>query len=442
MTFHEARADGEYSAQGNKYPGGLAAVAVIHEIFGNIKPRDFSVVFWDGSVWEAETHQARFRLIFRAPEVVRSMFLQPSSLTFGEAYVFGDFDVDGSLREVFPLADRLFEWKPEVLQRVRLARLLLAIPSSSNRTIPGRVWKPESLFLGRRSRHRTQQAIAFHYDLPVEFWRLWLDPRMVYSCAYFQTLQTSLQEAQERKLDYICRKLELQPGDRLLDMGCGWGSLIEYAAQHYDIVAHGVTLSEQQAKFAAMRLREAGLSDRVKVEVMNFLDVDGVYDKIASVGSVEHVPEAALSSYFCRAFHLLRPGGLFLNHGITRFPTLPIESGTSFLDRYVFPDYHLATIAETIEQAEVAGFDILDVENLREHYALTLQYWYDRLRANREQITTIIGIEGYRVFELCLLGSEHEFRRGLMGLHQTLLRKPSNEYSRAPVTREHWYTKT
>ena len=273
----------------------------------------------------------------------------------------------------------------------------------------------------------------------MEFWRLWLDSQLVYSCAYFEKPDATLDEAQVAKLDLVCRKLRLQPGERFLDMGCGWGALICHAAKHYGVQAVGVTLSPRQAEQASKRIHELGLGENCRVEVRNFFDVEelGPFDKIASVGAVEHVQ--SLDRYFDYAFQLLAPGGWFLNHGITTAPTNPLRAGNSFLDRYVFPDYHLASIGETVEAAERAGFDVRDVENLREHYACTLDHWHERLVHARAEVERVTDEVRYRIFDLYLAGSAYEFRVGRLHLHQTLLFKPKPGESFAPQTRHEWY---
>jgi cyclopropane-fatty-acyl-phospholipid synthase len=291
----------------------------------------------------------------------------------------------------------------------------------------------------RRSHSRTRKAISYHYDLPVEFWRLWLDSQLVYSCAYFEKAEATIDEAQVAKLDLVCRKLRLQPGERFLDMGCGWGALICHAAKHYGVKVLGVTLSARQAEQAAKRIQELGLGENCRVEVRNFFDVAefGPFDKIASVGAVEHVQ--SLDRYFDYAYRLLKPGGWFLNHGITTSPTNPLREGASFLDRYVFPDYHLASIGETIRAAEVAGFDVRDVENLREHYARTLEFWHERLVQSRAEIEDVTEPVRYRIFDLYLAGSVYEFQIGRLHLHQTLLLKPKKGEPLPARTRDDWY---
>ena len=290
------------------------------------------------------------------------------------------------------------------------------------------------------SRDRDRQAISYHYDLPVDFYALWLDRRMVYSCAYFATPEEDLDSAQEHKLDYICKKLRLRRGERLLDIGCGWGGLIMHAAAHYGVQSVGITLSAPQAELARQRLRESGLNHRCRVEVSDYRDIEHGqrYDKIVSVGMFEHVGEALLPEYFSRAYQLLRPGGAFLNHGIAYSATYH-RHGPSFSDRYVFPDSDLVPINTTIRAAELSGFEVRDVESLREHYALTLHNWVHRLETHAEEARRITDDTTYRIWRLYMAGAAHRFRSGRMNVYQTLLAKPLLGESGLPLAREDWY---
>jgi cyclopropane-fatty-acyl-phospholipid synthase len=242
-----------------------------------------------------------------------------------------------------------------------------------------------------------------------------------------------------RKLDYICRKLRLRPGERLLDIGCGWGGLIVHAAAHYDVEAVGITLSVPQAEVARERLRESGLNPRCRVEVCDYRDLEPgqPYDKIVSVGMFEHVGEELLPEYFRRAFGLLRPGGVFLNHGIA-CSAIYRRQGPSFTDRYVFPDGDLVPINTSLRAAELSGFEVRDVEGLREHYALTLHHWVRRLEAHAEEARRITNDATYRIWRLYMAGSAHGFRIGRLNLYQTLFARPLRGQSGLPLTREDW----
>jgi cyclopropane-fatty-acyl-phospholipid synthase len=292
--------------------------------------------------------------------------------------------------------------------------------------------------VGRGRRHslrRDRTAVRHHYDVSNAFYRLVLGPTMVYSCAYFASPDDTLEEAQERKLELICRKLRLRSGDRLLDIGCGWGSLVLHAAHEHGARAVGVTLSEPQAELAREHIREAGLADRCEIRVADYREVDdGPYDKVASVGMYEHVGRARLDEYVGRVQRLLRPGGLFLNHGIVRAKPRPWNK-RSFIARYVFPDGELHPVGAVVDAMERCGLEIRDDESLREHYALTLRRWVANLAANREAAIAEAGEERERVWRLYMTGSALAFEAGEISVHQVLAAKPGAPHE-LPLARE------
>jgi cyclopropane-fatty-acyl-phospholipid synthase len=267
---------------------------------------------------------------------------------------------------------------------------------------------------------RDRAAIHHHYDVSNRFYALVLGPSMVYSCAYFEDPGDTLEAAQERKLELICRKLRLAPGERLLDIGCGWGSLLLHAAQHHGVRGVGVTLSSAQAELARERIRDAGLSDRVEIRVCDYRELDdGPFDKIASVGMYEHVGRVELDRYTRRVRALLRPGGLFLNHGIARLRSTPPD-GDTFISRYVFPDGELLPLSDVAGALEAAGLEVRDVESLREHYPLTLRAWGRNLERRREAAIAEVGAERERVWRLYMLGSALSFEAGEITVIQVL----------------------
>jgi cyclopropane-fatty-acyl-phospholipid synthase len=304
----------------------------------------------------------------------------------------------------------------------------------------------------RHTRTRDAAAVRFHYDVGNAFYALWLDQRMVYSCGYFPTGTEDLDAAQEAKLDYICRKLRLRPGERLLDIGCGWGGLVQLAAERYGVEALGVTLSEPQAALARERIAAAGLADRCRVEVRDYRELprDAQFDKIVSVGMFEHVGRPRLLTYFKTAYRLLQPGGLFLNHGIATGPasrngmmSAPLRllwQPGAFVWTYVFPDGELVSPADAIQYAELAGFETRDVENLREHYTLTLRQWVRRLEARHEEAVQLVGEATYRVWRLYMAASAHTFAVGGNALIQALFSKShADGSSELPLTRADLY---
>lgn len=417
-----------------------AARAFLRAIIDRLEMRPFAVQLWDGERWLSQAGgPARFTFVFRTPNAVHGMFSRASSLSFGEAYIYGHIDVEGPLAEVFEVGDQLMTIPWSLVDKIHLAHWLWSIPAP-NYPREG-AYSGFNLRASLRSPKRLHAAVNYHYDRPVEFWRLWLDKSLSYSCAYFESLGTSLAKAQKAKLDLICRKLRLRPGQRLLDMGCGWGALVMHAAEHYGVNALGLTLSQQQANTAGERIRAAGLESRCRIEIGNFLELDGqeTFDRIASVGAAEHVPEKQFDGYFKQAFNLLRPGGQFLHHAIARNPNVKDRPGRSFIDHYVFPDHFLATIGRTTSAAEAAGFEVRDVESLREHYELTLNHWLQRFEAQQTEIEQQTDPLSFRVFRLYLAGSAHAFRSGRVNLYQTLMTKPVGGQSYFPLTRADWY---
>jgi cyclopropane-fatty-acyl-phospholipid synthase len=418
---------------------GDRSLAFVQELLRGFHPRNFCVELWDGRRWEPESGQfRRFTWKINRPGALRSALTTASLLGLAEAYIYGDFDLDGDIEAVFPLADYLVQRKWSKKDKLRLGALLLGLPSQ-DRLRPAR---PGARLRGRvHSRGRDRDAVRYHYDVSNDFYALWLDKEMVYSCAYFTTPEDSLDAAQEQKLDYICRKLRLQPGERLLDIGCGWGGLILHAARYYGVNALGITLSEQQLALAKERIQKEGLSDRCEACLLDYRDVDNPsgYDKLVSVGMVEHVGKANLSEYFRRAFRLLRPGGVFLNHGIGVPEIRPVPDGPSFVDLYVFPDGEFVPVGTMTRAAEQAGFEVRDVENLREHYALTLKHWVRGIEEHAEQARRLVDEVTYRIWRLHMAGSAYYFERGRLDLYQTLLVKSEQGQSGLPLTREDWY---
>jgi len=414
----------------------LVYAEFLEALLAHYPRRDFQVRLWNGTTWGVEA-QPRFTLVLKRPGALRAMFLSPSELTLGEAYIYDDFDIEGDIEAAFELAESLLGQERSLGASLDLNERLQKLPRSDR---PRTGLHSSELGGAVHSKDRDRQAVRYHYDLPTEFYALWLDQRMIYSCAYFATPEQDLDTAQVRKLDYICRKLRLRPGERLLDIGCGWGGLIMHAAAHYGVEAVGITLSVPQAEVARERLHELELTNRCRVEVSDYRDIehDQQYDKIVSVGMFEHVGEALLPEYFRRAWDLLRPGGVFLNHGIAYSATYR-RQGPSFTDRYVFPDGEMVPISTGLRAAELSGFEVRDVESLREHYGLTLHHWVRRLEAHAEEARQITDDTTYRIFRLYMAGAAHGFRSGRLNVYQTLLAKPLHGRSGLPLTREDWH---
>jgi len=407
----------------------------LDELTGGYPHHDFAIRLWDGTVMG--NPDRRFTLALNHPGALRNMFVSPNELALGEAFICGDFEIEGDVEAAFQLADFLINHEYSKIEKVKLGALLMRLPTSEHQQ--SRTKAPG--FKGAlHSQERDRKAVRYHYDVSNEFYSLWLDRSMVYSCAYFKSRQVGLDTAQHEKLDYICKKLRLQRGERLLDLGCGWGGLMIHAAQNYGASVFGVTLSVPQAEFARDRFRNAGLADRCKVEVCDYRDLDLAlpFDKVVSVGMFEHVGESLLPEYFRHAWDSLRPGGVFLNHGIAASATVR-RKGPSFVDKYVFPDGELVPLNVTLRAAESAGFEVRDVENLREHYALTLRHWVRRLESKAEDAKQIVDDVTYRIWRLYMSGSAHAFTKGRLNLYQVLLSKPHHGESGFPLTRQDWY---
>ena len=370
------------------------------------------------------------RVVLAGPDAVARLLWPPSAESFAEAYLRGDLDIEGDIWTAVD-AGRSFDLRRLGRDAPTLVRLGLRLRQGVG---PPRQLQRVAQLSGRRhSRARDLAAVRFHYDVGNDFFALWLDRRMAYSCAYFETPETSLEAAQEAKLELICRKLALTPGQRLLDIGAGWGSLVVYAAERHGVEAAGVTLSEEQASLANRRASEAGVGERVRVEVRDYRDLGslGAFDAIASVGMFEHVGKANLPAYFEAALNALRPGGLFLNHGIAtaavRRPVIPARlrfGDGGFVGRYVFPDGELVSVEEAVGFARRGGFELLGVQALRPHYALTLRAWVERLQARTPEARAVAGEEVYRTWRLYMAAARRGFDDGSLDVAQLLLARP------------------
>ncbi|MGB7542163.1 MAG: class I SAM-dependent methyltransferase [Burkholderiales bacterium] len=385
-------------------------------------PLPLRLELWNGRAFDLDAHPT-VKISVPRPSALRFL-LSPDLMKLGEAYVEGYLHVEGPILEVFRVG--------ESIARNAAAR-------------GGHGLRRFMLHNRRHNRRRDREAIEYHYDVSNDFYRLFLDRNMVYSCAYYRSEADSLDAAQEQKLDHILTKLMLKPGERFLDIGCGWGALILRAAKEYGARAVGITLSRNQHDFVQERIKEEGLEGRCEVRLQDYRDVpgEGVFDKIASVGMFEHVGLRNLHAYFARIRSLLADGGLVMNHGITAADPDSRWVGMGageFIDRYVFPHGELPHLSLVLQEMSRAGLEATDVESLRRHYALTCGEWARRLEENRDRAIASAGDKRYRIWQIYLAGCVHGFERGWMNIYQVLVCKEGGgALNPLPLTRDFIY---
>jgi cyclopropane-fatty-acyl-phospholipid synthase len=382
-------------------------------------PLPVTVALWDGTRVPLGSEE-RVGVTLKSVSAARYL-LKPSLDTLGEGYVQGLIDVDGQISDVIEIAEALSR---DADERSTLGKL--------------------PPWLSRHTRRSDRKAIEYHYDVSNDFYARWLDPRMVYSCAYFRDEGDDIETAQLAKLDHVCRKLRLSPGESLLDIGCGWGALVIHAARHYGARALGITLSSAQFELATQRVREAGLSEQVEIRLLDYRDLpgDASFDKISSIGMFEHVGLKNLGLYFSTLHRLLKPGGIVMNHGIT---SSDVDSrsvglgGGDFIDRYVFPDGQLPHVSLAIKELSRSGLELVDAESLRRHYALTLTHWSNSFERQVDELTAIAGAQRARIWRVYLAGCAHAFARGWINIYQLLAVRSDNGSSPMPLTRDYMY---
>jgi len=433
------------SSQSSARPGKLgsrpSALRILARLLRDL-PVPAEVRLQSGQALRAGCGAPVFTLLLKDTGLLRHLVTTRSPLSLADAYFRGQLDVDGDLYAALTLKahfERLtIPWRDRLALFVDCLRLGLEPatrdePPPTNHAVP----RPSR----RHTRASDRQAVRYHYDVSNAFYALWLDAERVYSCAYFERPDDTLEQAQRQKLDHICRKLRLKPGERLLDIGCGWGALACWAARHHGAMVHGITLSKAQFDDACRRVEAEGLQQQVRIDLLDYRDLPETvaYDKVASIGMVEHVGLKNLPVYFAKVHRVLRPGGLFLNHGITHD-----EEGwnrtvaTDFINRYVFPDGEFDCLSNIQLGMERAGFEIHDVEALRRHYALTLRHWVARLESRRELAVREVGETTYRIWRLYMAASALEFEAGGTGVSQILASRRGAEPS-LPLTRRDLY---
>jgi cyclopropane-fatty-acyl-phospholipid synthase len=399
---------------------GSSTAPLRRELGAALPDRPFELRFWDGSVLPSTNPDGGPVFSARSPRAVAHALLAPGQIGLSRAYVSGELEVD-DLDGVLAL---LNGWDPPAIDRSTRLRLLLAAARAAGLQRPPRPPAIELRPRGQRhSRERDARAVRHHYDVSNEFFALFLDASMTYSCAIFGDFDEPLEVAQERKLETVCSKLSLLEGERVLDVGCGWGSFPVHAARHHGVHVTGITLSEPQARRARELASEAGVGDRVEIRVMDYRELRGErFDAIASIGMVEHVGSARIDLYAQQLAGLLDRGGRLLNHGIARLRYGDAEAG-GFSERYVFPDaapLHLSRMQAALERA---GFETQHAEGYREHYARTLTHWIERLDANAEEAERLAGIERLRVWRLYLRAARSGFETGFSSIYQVRCRR-------------------
>ena len=382
--------------------------------------RSFEVQLWDGTLLPATRQPSRARLVLNSEKTLGRMLKFPLDLAMGEGYLRGDFEIEGDIGTIAGLADDL-DVRPEPAVGMRLWPLVQILRRAAG-TAPPPV--STSLDGDQHSRGRDKQAIEYHYDVSNDFYKLWLDQRMLYSCAYFPQgakwpVTESLDQAEEAKLDLICRQLRLRPGEILLDIGCGWGGLAIYAAQHYQVRVVGITLSESQLHEAQERVRAAGLEGQIELEIRDYRDLPQrpeKFDKIVSIEMAEHVGRKNMATFFGTAHQMLRPGGKMVfqatGDGLDQAKVpMWLQSG-NFARKYVFPDGELLPIWETLKYASEAHFEVHDLKNMRDHYSSTLRYWLSGLENHQAEAQALLGEQRYRLWRIYLGACIYYFQKG------------------------------
>ncbi|NOY54918.1 MAG: class I SAM-dependent methyltransferase [Actinobacteria bacterium] len=385
---------------------------------------------WDGE--RIGPSDAPATVVLRHPGALRALLIPLSDLTAGEAYVYDDVDIEGDIFAVLNFGFELVEGTGDKGMALSILRLARKLPRQNRRT---KVYRPRKQ--GRlHSIRRDREDIRYHYDVGNDFYQQFLDPLMVYSSAAFLDASEPLEVAQRRKLDVICRKLQLQPGQRLLDVGCGWGALVTHAVRNYGVEAVGITLSSRQAAWARDIADRQGLSERITILERDYREIEGAYDAIASVGMFEHVGRVKMRAYFERLRSLLTPGGVLLNHGIGTRDRDRGRMKPTFVSTYVFPDGELLPIEEVIGVAERVGFELRDLESLRTSYALTLRQWVTNLERNRVHAVAAAEERVYRIWRAFMAGSALSFEKARISVYQLLLADPGRPwtYGRAWMT--------
>ncbi len=377
------------------------------------------LALWDGQSYDFGTFERPAVTLHVKSAAAVPLLLDPSLDNLGEAYVRNQIDVEGKLSDIIDVG-------------YALARI--------SGDAPGRLQRVARYF--NHSRASDRKSIQYHYDVSNDFYQLWLDPGMVYSCAYFESGDEDLATAQLAKIDHILTKIQLQPGQTLLDIGCGWGALVIRAARKFGARCVGITLSKNQYDWAVESVKAAGLAERIEIRLQDYRDVDGQFDRITSVGMFEHVGRENLPAYFTRVQTLLADDGVIMNHGITSTDPGSGETaygGGEFIDRYVFPDGELPHLSLALNAMQEGGLEAFDVENLRRHYARTLRLWSDNYEAHAAALRELVDEEKYRIWRIYLAGCAHAFENDDVAIYQIVGRKAGRRADTLPWSRRYIY---
>ena len=425
----------------------------IRELLTSIaEPLDLnvSVRLWNGEVIPLGANaDGKYIISLSGPGVIGSLLRRPTLEMLVRLYATGHIDFEGGDLMEFSEALKTRQSNRERLKqisKVMLAKRTLPFLFAKTRVADLKQSYSADMIGREESKRKNSDYIQFHYDVGNDFYKLFLGTEMIYTCGYFKDWSNTLDQAQHDKLDMICRKLQLAPGDRMLDIGCGWGGLICHAAQHFGVKSHGVTLSQQQYEYAKSKIERLGLTDKVSVEICDYADHQGTYDKISSIGMSEHIGVANYPRYFQKINSLLRDRGLVLNHAIARSSksskkfSARIRPERKFLLKYIFPGSELIPVGMTSDFLEQSGFEVNDIESWRDHYAITLRHWCKNLSANKERAIELAGAERYRLWVAYLAGGSVGFTAGSIKIYQVVAsKKASKGVSGMPPTREHLY---